>query len=334
MRSVLIAGHERAEVLAVGVVANDRLLFLVDDDAVARSTAPTRGRNLLDRPRRLGRRLRHRDRHRRHALGVQRRLRARTRRGSASSTKNADGSCAATVDGQRRLSASNTAMPLLWPSSKRFSGSICHADHVIEIGALVADEPAAERERRLPFGARTWRRYRIELMLSAASASRLAGIIWRTRCTSGSAAARAIGLHEAIAGGEIRARRPRRTGIRRGHAAIPHQRLVVTAHQPQRFAGVKPRGGHRVVAGEQPLDALEAGHRGSRHRDARAALRHRDAAADDVAPSARSRYPDRPSAADRPPIAPTPRSLRDVDLIERDLQQRVVGDLAAAGTNR
>ena len=197
----------------------------------------------------------------------------------ASSTKNADGSCAVTVDVNVPL-ASNTAMPLLNPSRMRLSGSI-----FTPITSSKFDL-SGPMNRPLnvnagPFGARTCRRYRIELMLSAASASRLAGIICRTRCTSGSAAAARSACTRQIAGGKIRPRRPRRARVRRRHPAIAHQRLFVTTDQPKRFARVKARGGNGVVTGEQSLDALEARHGGVDIRRG-APLRHRDAPADDV----------------------------------------------------
>ncbi len=107
-------------------------------------------------------------------------------------------------------------------------------------------------------------------------------------------------LHQAVAGRERGPRRPRRSRILHRHAAEALERLVGPPDDPQRLAGVEPRGRHGVAAGKEAQHALEAGHAPYR-RPAASVRGSAPAVRRGRAPSARSRYPDSPSTAGRRP---------------------------------
>ncbi len=139
-------------------------------------------------------------------------------------------------------------------------------------------------------------------------------------------ARRAVAGDETHPGAEAGAGGPARSRILHRHAAKTVERFFRAPDHAQRIAGVKARGRHCFVIGEQTRHALEARQRGV-DVGRRAALRQRDASRDDVGHRRRVGVG---IILQQPLDRRLGRGgvVRNLELIERDLQQRVVGDRA------
>ena len=250
-----------------------------------------------------------------------------------SSMKNDVGSTRGDRCRRRRPASSKIATPPLWPSSSRPSRSHDDAHHVPVVRLLVADEAAAEPVRRLRRRAhveaiddrvqieRVGRDRRVRELL-AHPLDFLAARAARGPAAPGSSPARgsrappmASGDIPSSRGGTVRA--PRRAGAR---GAAPRRRsspAAATASLPGNRRGTRSK-----LASAASTSA------------ARGPCVERQPARRARAPSAPNRCPGSPSAACRSRPAWRATSRADVELILRDLQQRVVGDRCSSRTNR
>ena len=139
-------------------------------------------------------------------------------------------------------------------------------------------------------------------------------------------ARRPIAGHETEARADARARGPARPRILHRYAAEPIERFLRPPHHAQRVSGVEARGGHRFVVWKEPRDALEARERGVDVRR-RAPFRQREASAHDIRHGRRVGLR---IILQQPLNRRLARAdiVRDLELVERHLQQRIVGHRA------